>query len=384
MKRALLLCFLAFCVCAAILSGSWPAKVYALPDVHFDAKAAVLVDYASGEVLFQQNADEKLEIASMVKLMTIYLTIEALENGDLSLDDKLVASSNASSMGGSQVFIDEGEEYSIEKMLQSVIMASANDASVALSEHIAGTEKAFVEKMNQTAKELGMHSTQYANATGLPAPMQFSTAKDTSIILSKLVSNKIYHKYSSLWIDELVHPSGRKTEIVNTNKLTRYYKGCDCGKTGFTDEAGYCLATSATRNDMRLISVIIGAKSAKTRFSESVNLLNYGFSNFETVRVLDNTLPQGDILVLRSKNTKAPVFANESFSAVCKIGEKPEFDLEINIQKSISAPCAKGDVVGSILILKNGAVVKEINLVLEADITALNFKEAYQKAIGAW
>ena len=162
-----------------------------------DAKSAILVDYASGEVLLGQNIDTKLEIASMVKLMTIYLTVSAVEQGEISLDDFLTVSEYASSMGGSQVFLDAGEKYNVGKMLQSVIMASANDASVALSEFISGSEKAFVEKMNQTAVQLGMNNTLYANATGLPAPMQYSTAYDTSIILSKLVSNDIYHNFSS-------------------------------------------------------------------------------------------------------------------------------------------------------------------------------------------
>lgn len=384
MKRICVFALLFFCVCAAIMAGNLPIKVYALPEVIIEAKSAVLVDYKSGEILFSQNSDEKLEIASMVKLMTIYLTIEAIENGDISLEDTLVASVNASSMGGSQVFIDEGASYSVEKMLQSVIMASANDASVALSEYICGTEKAFVEKMNQKAKEFGMHSTQYANATGLPAPMQFSTAKDTAIILSKLVQNPIYHKYSSVWIDELVHPSGRKTELVNTNKLTRYYKGCDCGKTGFTDEAGYCLASSATKGDMRLIAVVMGAKTAKTRFNESVKLLNYGFSNFQSVTVLDSTLPQGEITVLRSNENKASVFAKESFSTVCKIGEKPMFDIHLDIKKSVTAPMQKDDIVGLVTISKEGKVIKEIPLVLKEDINSLTFKEAYKKAISAW
>lgn len=384
MKKTIMLVFLVFCVCASIMAGSWPAKVYALPEVMVNAKSAVLIDYASGQVLYSQNSDEKLEIASMVKLMTIYLTLDALESGEISLSDKLVASANASSMGGSQVFIDEGSEYSIEKMLQSVIMASANDASVALSEYIAGTEKAFVAKMNQTAKDLGMMSTQYQNATGLPAPMQFSTACDTAKILSKIITNETYHKYSSMWIDELVHPSGRKTEIVNTNKLTRYYKGCDCGKTGFTDEAGYCLASSAIRGDMRLVSVVMGAKTAKERFNESVKLLNYGFNNFESTVIVDVGQVQGEIDVLKSKISSIDVFAKEGFSAVSKIGEKPNFDIAIELDKSITAPCLKNKCVGKLTVSTKGNIIKEIDLVISQDIQSLTFGEAIKKAARAW
>ena len=248
-------------------------------DFCINAKSGILVDYSSGEVLFEQDADNKLQIASMVKLMTIYLVIEKLENGELKLTDKLTASEYAASMEGSQVFIDANSRYTIEDMLKSVIVASANDASVALAEHISGSEKNFVKKMNNKAKELGMKNTIYVNSTGLPAPMQYSTARDCSIILSKLIDNEIYLKYSTIWMDELTHPSGRKTELVNTNKLIRYYKGCDIGKTGSTDEAGYCLSASAKRNEMRLIAVVMGTKNSNERFSQTVNLLDYGFSN---------------------------------------------------------------------------------------------------------
>lgn len=384
MKRFLVFAFLLVVLCACLCNGSLPTKVYALEDISVNAKSAILVDFASGEVLYSQNENEKLEIASMVKLMTIYLTIDAIENGEISMQDTLTASDYASSMGGSQVFIDAGEKYNVGKMLQSVIMASANDASVALSEYISGSEKAFVEKMNQTAKRFGMENTQYANATGLPAPMQFSTAYDTSIILSKLAENEIYHQFSGLWMDELVHPSGRKTEIVNTNKLTRYYKGCDCGKTGFTDEALYCLASSAERDDMRLVAVVMGAKSAKERFGESVKLLNYGFDNFKSEVVVDENVSIGDIEVLRSQIQSAKVFANDSFSALVKKGKSHNYEIAINIDKKIVAPIKKGDKVGEIVVSKDGVVVKEIDAVLLENVASLTFPQAFKKVTHAW
>lgn len=384
MKRFLVFAFLLVVLCACLCNGSIPSKVYALEDFRLNAKSAILVDFASGEVLVSQNADEKLEIASMVKLMTIYLTIDAVEKGEISLDDTLTASDYAASMGGSQVFLDAGQKYNVGKMLQSVIMASANDASVALSEYIAGSEKAFVEKMNQTAKSFGMENTQYANATGLPAPMQFSTAFDTSIMLSKLVNSEIYHKYSSLWMDELVHPSGRKTEIVNTNKLTRYFKGCDCGKTGFTDEALYCLASSAVRDDMRLVAVVMGAKTAKERFSESVKLLNYGFDNFKSEVILDSQIALGEISVTKSQETTVNAYAKDSFCALVKKGEKHNFDVSVNLDKKVSAPACAGDKVGEIVISKQGVVVKEIDAVLCEDVKVITIPEAFRKVSHAW
>ncbi|MBR5012819.1 MAG: D-alanyl-D-alanine carboxypeptidase [Clostridia bacterium] len=384
MKRFVLFAFLLVVLCACMANGNLPIKVFAEENFSVNAKSAILVDYASGEVLVGQNIDVKLEIASMVKLMTIYLTISAVENGEISLDDSLTVSEYASSMGGSQVFLDAGEKYNIGKMLQSVIMASANDASVALSEHLCGSEKAFVEKMNQAAGELGMNNTLYANATGLPAPMQYSTAFDTSIILSKLVSNEIYHKYSSLWMDELVHPSGRKTQLVNTNKLTRYYKGCDSGKTGFTDEALYCLASSAVRDDMRLVAVVMGAKTANERFGESVKLLNYGFDNFNSEVIVDAEECLGEISVLKSNVNSAKVFAKESFSSVVKKGHRHQYEVSVNIDKKVVAPCKAGSAVGEVVISKQGVVVKEIELVLTHDIDTLTFGEAFKKVSHAW
>ncbi|MBQ2713672.1 MAG: D-alanyl-D-alanine carboxypeptidase [Clostridia bacterium] len=384
MKRFLVFAFLLVVLCACLANGNLPIKVFAQEEFSVDAKSAILVDYASGEVLLGQNIDTKLEIASMVKLMTIYLTVSAVEQGEISLDDFLTVSEHASSMGGSQVFLDAGEKYNVGKMLQSVIMASANDASVALSEYISGSEKAFVEKMNQTAVQLGMNNTLYANATGLPAPMQYSTAYDTSIILSKLVSNDIYHNFSSLWMDELVHPSGRKTELVNTNKLTRYYKGCDSGKTGFTDEALYCLASSAVRDDMRLVAVVMGAKTANQRFGESVKLLNYGFDNFKSETIIDTEVCLGEISVVKSTLTSAKVFAKDNFASVVKKGQKHEYEISVNIDKKVVAPSLKGEKVGEIVVSKQGVVVKEIDLVLGQDIDALTFGQAFRKVSQAW
>ena len=368
----------------AISSLKSNVSVFAESEFNVNAKASILIDFNSGEILVENNADEKLEIASMVKLMTVYLTLQAIENQEISLSDNLVASPYAASMGGSQVFLDANNSYNIEKMLQSVIMASANDASVALAEHISGSEKEFVNKMNQTAEKLGMTNTLYANATGLPAPMQHSSAKDTAVILSKLVNNETYHKYSCMWMDKLVHPSGRTTEIVNTNKLSRYYEGCDSGKTGFTDEAGYCLAVSAKRNDMRLISVVIGTKSSKERFSESVSLLNYGFASFKNQQIISSDDAVSYINITKSKTKTAKVFAKEDFYALTKKGTQHNYTYSLEIPKAISAPIVSGSEVGKIIISKNGEVVKEIPLVIKEDIKAYSFFEALEGVLEKW
>ncbi len=350
-------------------------------DFCINAKSGILVDYSSGEVLFEQDADNKLQIASMVKLMTIYLVIEKLENGELKLTDKLTASEYAASMEGSQVFIDANSRYTIEDMLKSVIVASANDASVALAEHISGSEKNFVKKMNNKAKELGMKNTIYVNSTGLPAPMQYSTARDCSIILSKLIDNEIYLKYSTIWMDELIHPSGRKTELVNTNKLIRYYKGCDIGKTGSTDEAGYCLSASAKRNEMRLIAVVMGTKNSNERFSQTVNLLDYGFSNFVNKKIVDKEIPVQKINIKKSKLNEVEIFAKDDFYAITSKDGESNLTITREINENLKAPLKNFDEVGKIIISKNGKIIKEIPLIIKIDVDEITFIDGLKKIV---
>jgi len=385
MKKRFISILGVLCICiTTIFCGTMQNTVYADSEIPLEAKAAILMDYDSGEVLFAENENDKLQVASIVKLMTVLLTLEEVENGSLTLDEKLVASEYASSMGGSQVFIDTGASYRIDKMLQSVIMASANDASVALAEHIAGSEKKFVKMMNDKAEELGMTNTVYENCTGLPSPMQHSTAKDTALLLSNVIDSEVYHKYSTMWMDELVHPSGRKTEIVNTNKLVKYYQGCDSGKTGFTDEAGYCLASSVKRDDMRLVSVVLGTKNAKARFNESVKLLNYGFANFSNELIVDNEKSLSLENVFKSETKTAEVFASENFFGLVKKGEEADFAVSYELNGKLVAPLKAGDVVGQVIVTKNGVVVKEIDLIIKQDIEQINFSQSMKKIIEMW
>ena len=302
-------------------------------DLSVDAKSAILIDYDSGEVLFEQNPDEKVQVASIVKLMTILLTFEEIEAGNLSLDEMLTTTENASSMGGSQVFIDPFVDYSVEDMLKSVIVASANDASVALAEKISGTEEAFVKKMNQRAKELGLNDTVYVNASGLPEPGQYSTARDVAKLTKEVLKIKDYFNYSTIWMDKLTHPSGRETEVVNTNKLIRYFKGCDGGKTGSTDEAGYCLTATAERGGMRFIAVVLGAKDATLRFNETSKLLTYGFANFENKQIISSGESLIEAEILRSKVKTVPVYAAEDYYVVSRKGDGAQYAVTVEIDE---------------------------------------------------
>lgn len=353
-------------------------------DVDISSKSAILMEYDSGEVLFSKDECKRLPVASMVKMMTILLSLEELQEGNVALDTKISTSENAAGMGGSQVFIDPFVEYSFEDLLKSVIMASANDASVALAEYFNGNEKAFTNRMNKRAKELGMKDTHYSNCTGLPAPEQYSSAKDTAILLKEILKHEIYHNYSTIWMDTLTHPSGRTTELVNTNRLIRYFKGCDGGKTGSTNEAGCCLGASAKRDDMRLISVIVGAENSKTRFNESASLLNFGFKNFESQKLADVSKVIQNIPVLKGKIANIDVFASEDFSAVVKKGDVSNYQVDYEIEENIKAPTKAGDVVGKIIISKNGNLVKKIAAVVREDVKPLSIFETAKKVIHKW
>ena len=334
--------------------------------------------------MYAKNEKEHLPVASMVKMMTILLTLEEIDQGNLSLDDMITTSENASGMGGSQVFIDPYVEYRAEDLLKSVIVSSANDASVALAEHISGSENAFVVKMNERAEELGMADTNYVNCTGLPAPEQYSCAKDSALLLKQVAEHELYHKYSTIWMDELTHPSGRKTELVNTNRLIRYYEGCDGGKTGSTNEAGCCLSASAKRKNMRLISVVIGAKNSQTRFNECSSLFNYGFANFESKNLLSQNEVAKEIAINKGKVSTASVYASEDFSVVGKKGEDGGYSVDYNLPSQINAPVNSGDVVGKAIVSKNGEVIKEVDLVMREDVQKLSFKDCLDHITQKW
>lgn len=357
-------------------------NVYA-DTLNLDAKAYILIDYNSGTVLVKENEQQHLEVASMVKLMTSLLTIEKIEAGELDLNQKVMVSEYAASQEGSQAFLDANQEYSIDELLKSVIIASANDSSVVLAEAIAGTEENFVKLMNKKAKELGLNNTKYANSTGLPSNKeQYSCAEDIAKLLQEEIKHELYFKYSKIWIDEIIHASGRRTELVNTNILIRQYNGCDIGKTGFTDEAGYCLSASSLKNSMRLVSVVIGAKTAKDRFTITTNLLNYGFNNFENKKIVSKNEEVNEKLEIKGGiNKYLNICFEKDFYALNKKGDKVEFQLKYEFNNNIKAPINCGDVVGKAYIIKEGAVVGEINIVSNETVNKITFKDGFKKII---
>ena len=345
-------------------------------------KSYYLMDINTEKMLIGNNENERLEVASMVKLMTTLLTMEKIEKGEWSLDTKLLTSEYAASMEGSQAFLDAGSVYSIDELLKSIIVASANDSCVVIAENMSGSEQNFVDLMNTKAQELGMTNTLYANCTGLPATMQYSCAKDIAHILAEVYKHDIYHKYSTIWMDKIVHPSGRETELVNTNRLIRYYPGCDSGKTGFTDEAGYCLSASASKNGMRLVSVVIGAKSSAERFEHSTTLLNYGFNNYENRKLISSENLVGDKYKVKGIKDEIEVRSDKDLYILTKRGDKNvDATIKIDFETKKAKHIAEGEKVGTVYLIENGIVTKECDLVSAKEYKAYSYKDALHDVI---
>lgn len=335
-------------------------------------RAYVLVDKDSGNIMTSKNETEQMPVASIVKLMTILITLEEIDAGNLNIDDNVSVSDNASGMGGSQIFLDANTEYKLGDLLKSVIVCSANDSSVALAEHIAGSEDLFVEKMNEHAKALGMNNTNYENATGLPSNNQYSCAIDVAKVLTKVLDYDLYHEYSKVWLEDFVHPSGRTTEMTNTNKLVRFYDGCIGGKTGSTNEAKYCLGAGAKRNGMTLISVVLGSENSKERFDNVRELLNFGFANFSNTILFSNDNLKDVAIKMQGQNKVADLVAERNSNIVTKKGEKVDVELNYNLPSSMTS-VEKGEKVGTVDVVVNGKLYDTVNLLSNVSIEEPSF-----------
>ena len=338
-----------------------------------NCKSSILIDMDTEKILYEHNKDERVPIASVTKLMTILLTLENIEDNNISLDDNVLISDNAEGMGGSQIFLDVNEEYKLGDLLKSVIVASANDSSVAIAEHIAGSERNFVGLMNRKASELNLNNTFYSNCTGLPTTDAYSTAFDQAIILKNVLKYDLYHNYSAIWMEDFTHPSGRTTTMTNTNKLSRFYSGCIGGKTGSTNQAKYCLEVGANRNNMNLISVVLGAENSKDRFNISSSLLNYGFENFQNRVLFSNENLKDMTIKIKGQNRSTHLKCEKEFSITQKNNENLNFSINYNLPNQLT--CVKeNQIVGNAEIVLDGVVIERINILsTETHKEATNF-----------
>lgn len=347
-------------------------------EVAVTAKEAILVS-EDGQVLAEHNATEHRPIASMTKIMTLLCVYDALDDNKIFLDDQVCVSERAASMGGSQVFLEQGGTYTVNNLIKSVVVCSANDSCVALAEHVSGSVESFVKTMNEKCAELGLVDTHFDNCTGLPAVSQYSCAKDVSVMLRNLVKHPHYFSCSRIWMEDFAHPGGRVTGMTNTNKLVRFYQGCDGGKTGFTSEAGHCLAATAVRNGMRVFAVVVGATDSKTRFKEVSDMFNYAFANYEQKVYLADNEKVGDIDVVGGKAKSAEVVSDGQLTF---FGKKGQSACTVTVEQldHIQAPVRKGDIIGTARLLRDGEEVASVKLVAACGVEAKSYLD-YVKEI---
>lgn len=378
---------LAFILSVGCFSGFYSAFAHYEKEnnLSINAKSGILLDYQTNTVIYSKNEIEHLPIASMCKIMTLVLCFEAIENNEISLSDSIIVSENASGMGGSQVFLENNGQYMVGELIKSIVVASANDACVAMAEKLCGSEGNFVLKMNEKAKELGMNDTVFVNCTGLPQAGQYSCAKDVSIMFRELLKYEDYYKFSRIWTDVVMHPKGRKTEISNTNKLIRFYKGCDSGKTGYTSEAGHCLSASAIRNGMRIICVVIGAPSSKERFANVSQMFNYSFANFENKKIIDKDKPiELKLDVANGKKDKLGLIPESSMYLFCEKHSKIGIEISFEPLKNICAPIKKGSKVGKLIAFENGVEIGSVNVLANETILEKSYFDNVKNIVNNW
>lgn len=351
-------------------------------DLAPNAKSAILVEASTGKVLFEKNADEGLPPASMTKIMSMLLIMESIDNGTLSLNDEVVISKEASDMGGSQVFLNEGETYKVSELLKGIAIASGNDAVVAMAEKVAGSTSSFVQMMNDKAQELGLQNTTFINPHGLDAEGHKSSARDMSIIARELLKHEKILEFSSIYEEYLTKNDGTKTWLVNTNKLVRFYNGADGLKTGFTQSAGYCLTATAKRNNLRLISVVMGEDTSDLRSADTVKMLNFGFNTYKANLIMEKDKVIGKVRIIQGKKEDADVVLKEDAIELLNVKDKKSnYSFNILVDK-VKAPIKKGDVIGkSDVIDDEGNVIDSVDITINEDIKKANFFDYLKRNI---
>ena len=337
-------------------------------DLTLNAKSSILIEASTGKILYEKNKDERYAPASMTKMMSLVIIMDNIYNGNLRLDEMIKTSKNASGMGGSQIFLKEGEEMSVDDMLKGITIGSANDATVALAERIAGSEEAFVKIMNEYAKKLGLKNTHFKNCTGLDENDHYSSAYDMSVIARELVKHEKILNYSSIYETYLRSDTDNKFWRVNTNKLVRFYKGVDGLKTGYTDTAGYCLTATINKDNMRVIAVVMGEDSSTTRNSEVSGLLDYAYNLYKKDTYITKEEVLGNAKVEKGNVEYANIVTVDDISIINKKEYKRgEIKFELDL-KYLKAPIKKGDVVGKIKVIENGNIISEADVTVDKNI----------------
>ena len=362
---------------AAPLEGGQPVET--------SAPSVLLLEAPTGTVIFEKDADSRRQVASLTKLMTLLLVFESLESGHITLKDSVTVSKQAAAQKGSGALLDADTAYPLNDLLKCTIIASANDAAYALAEYLAGTEEAFVQMMNTRAAELGMADTVYVNCTGLPQEGQHTTARDIGTLSCQVCLHPAYYQYASVWLDTLKHPSGRITDLTNTNRLVRFYQDCDGLKTGSTDAALYCLSATAEKNGLRLIAVVLAAPTSQKRFDDARAMLDYGFSSYSRVLVLKEGEYLGmQVPVTRGERDAVDAAIGKGLSMLLKPAQKKELSMQVELAEMLQAPVAMGQTIGLIRVSLAGQEIAKIPAVAAYDVPRPGFLESLHRILDTW
>ena len=349
-------------------------------EMEISAKSAILVDFNTGKVLYSKNENEPLAMASMTKVMSMLLIMEKIDDGSLKYDDIVEISTESSSMGGSQIFLNPGDKYKVIDLLKGVAMASANDAVVALAEKTYGSKEHFIEAMNKKAESLGLKNTHFVNVHGLDEEGHYSSAYDMSVMARELLKHEKILDFTRVYEEYLTKPDGSQIWLVNTNKLVRFYDGVDGLKTGFTQKAGYCLTATGKKNNLRLISVVMGEESIEKRSSDTVKLLNYGFNTFKVNLIKNKSEILGKVNVQKGKKENVDVvLVNDLIELLNASDKTSNYKFKILVDK-ITAPVKKGDVIGKVKVLNdNGILISEVDITVNENVLKANLWDLFKR-----
>ncbi|MPM69483.1 D-alanyl-D-alanine carboxypeptidase DacF [bioreactor metagenome] len=346
------------------------------------SKSAILMDASTGKVLYEKNSHEKLPPASVTKVMTLLLICEALEDGKIKEDDDVQISENAASMGGSQIFLEPGEIQKVDTLVKSIAVASANDACVAMAEYVGGSMEEFVDIMNKRAKELGMNDTNFINTNGLPVDNHYTSAYDIALMSKELLAHKKISKYLTTWMDEVVVGKKQaKIGISNTNKLVKHYSGTTGVKTGFTQQAKYCLSASAIRNNTHLIAVTLCAETSPIRFKDATSLLNYGFANYESARICGANDKVATVKFEKGEKENVDLVAKDDLSVLIKKGDKKDFQKKVEVKQDLKLPIKKNTELGVIKVYRGKELVGETKIINSEDINKASYLQILRRVV---
>lgn len=352
--------------------------------VKLNCKSAILVENSTGKVIYEQNSHERLTPASVTKIMTMLLVMEAVDSGKIKLSDKVVCSERAKSMGGSTMFLDTGEIRTVEELLKGVAVESANDAAIALAEYLEGTEEAFVEKMNKRAKELNMNDTHFNNCTGLFPDNHYSSAYDIAIMSRELLKHPKILEYTKIWMETISEGRKKPFTLTNRNKMIKTYKDCDGLKTGYIKEALYCISATAERNGIRFISVIMGSPSWKERNEDAGKLLDLGFARYESISVMKKGEIIESITIPKSLPEKINIVAKQDLNLIVEKGSRPQYEKKLELMKDIKLPLKKGDKIGVIKAIDGNSVLGEVDAVVDCDVKNMRLTDFMKKVFKEW